>query len=174
MLWGKCKKLSSDMLFYAFCFQFKLSNGSKRLNIANIITHLKNLEELFPGKKLLTNGNQGTLCARLLCLNIDQFYWVTYLINGFKVIRQFHFYTFCRQFVLCPYSQQRSSICCFFVVMPVSIVTIIYVHLWSKSKLYWMVWLTNIKSVNNTFRNTFFYLDFPDILKYSFLYFLHV
>ena len=58
MLWNKCNKLSSNRSIHAFW----LSNDSIRLKIGendrvNIITHLSDLEELFPRNKLFSNGN---------------------------------------------------------------------------------------------------------------------
>ena len=58
MLWSKCKKLSSNKLIIAFW----VSNSSIRLKTSendriNIITHLSDLEEFFPGNKVFWNNS---------------------------------------------------------------------------------------------------------------------
>ena len=58
MPWSTCKKLSSNKSIDAFW----VSNGSIRLKIGendwvDIITHLSDLEELFPGNKFFSNNN---------------------------------------------------------------------------------------------------------------------
>ena len=63
ILRGKYKKLSLNKSIHAF----KVSNASTRLKIYEndrvyIITHLIDLEELFPGNRLLSNG-KGDLYA---------------------------------------------------------------------------------------------------------------
>ena len=56
MLWKKCKSLPMNKLIHSFW----VTNGFIRLRTAengrtNLITHLSNLEELFPGKELLSD-----------------------------------------------------------------------------------------------------------------------
>ena len=56
MLWRKCKSLRMNKLIHSFW----VTNGSIRLRTAengrtNVITHLSNLEELFPGNKLFSD-----------------------------------------------------------------------------------------------------------------------
>ena len=56
MLWRKCKSLQMNKLIHSFW----VTNGSIRLRTAengrtNVITHLSDLEELFPGNELLSD-----------------------------------------------------------------------------------------------------------------------
>ena len=56
MLWRKCKSLRMNKLIHSFW----VTNGSIRLRTVengrtNVITHLSNLEELFPGNKLFSD-----------------------------------------------------------------------------------------------------------------------
>ena len=56
MLWRKCKSLRMNKLIHSFW----VTNGSIRLRTAengrtNVITHLSDLEELFPGNELLSD-----------------------------------------------------------------------------------------------------------------------
>ena len=55
MLWRKCKSLRMNKLIYLF----PARKGSMRLRTvendrANVITHVSDLEELFPGNELLS------------------------------------------------------------------------------------------------------------------------
>ena len=54
MLWRKCKKLCVSKFIHSFW----VSNGSIRLKLSNnersyIITHINDLEELFPGNEFI-------------------------------------------------------------------------------------------------------------------------
>ena len=56
MLWTKCKSLRMNKLIHSFW----VTNGSIRLRTvengrANVITHLSDLEELFPGNELFSD-----------------------------------------------------------------------------------------------------------------------
>ena len=56
MLWRKCKSLRTNKLIHSFW----VTNGSIRLRTAengrtNVITHLSDLEKLFPGNELLSD-----------------------------------------------------------------------------------------------------------------------
>ena len=88
--------------------------------------------------------------------------WVTYLFIGSEVF----FFVSCLHFLspFCFLSTcfNNTTRFVFFVVIPVSIVTLIYVDLRSKSKFYWILWLNINKSVNYNFSNTYCFLfTFP-------------
>ena len=84
--------------------------------------------------------------------------WVTYLLVGSEVFFLVSCLHFLSPFYFLSTYFNSTPRFVFVVVFPVSIVTIIYVDLWSKSKFYWVLWLTIIKSVNYTFSNTYWFL----------------
>ena len=60
LLWSKCKKLSINKSLHGFW----VTNGTLRLKVSEsshpkIITHLSDLEDLFPGSPILAEQNEG-------------------------------------------------------------------------------------------------------------------
>ena len=118
MLWSKCKKLSSTRSIHAFW----VSNGFIRLRIGendrvNNITHLSDLEELFPGNNFFQTTARVLYMLIFFTFIYPLVCWVTYLFVGFEVVFFLFFFLVSFLHFLSPFCffadviQQSPSIC---------------------------------------------------------------
>ena len=119
MLWSKCKKLSSTRSIHAFW----VSNGYIRLKVGendrvNSITHLSDLEELFPRNKFFRTTTRVLYMLIFFAFIYSLVCWVTYLFVGFEVVFFFlfllvSFLHFLSPFCFFAHVVQQSPLICF-------------------------------------------------------------